>query len=233
MIFLAVPPSQMFQMSCSNFSTICYVLIIFCKTIFFQAEKDPQTDTELQINKTTKSDEKLNNHTVVSTDHGPGIRWDIILAAQEEEFNHIVNALYVKFAALAVALTPENGNHDANPMWHFSMFIKRILTGYERHIKSRHSSSTEQDPGLSHLNMSNKGDFTRNVPSISMAPNSLQDTITSNMNSGMVQFNSNLIGTDSTPIPFGMDTNILPGWDEDIAWEAMLNEIMFMPFQSK
>ncbi|RFU27367.1 hypothetical protein B7463_g8968, partial [Scytalidium lignicola] len=216
--FLDMPRAQMFQMPCITFSNVCYIVIIFCKTVLFHLDKDSQLQEGV---------EDCAPFAFSGNRPYPEIQWDTALAARESEFYRISSELHDKFAVLATTTDIGNGNVEVNAMWHFAVFVKRMLTGYERYIRK---SGVEKEPELSDPPSSgDNGSSAQDVPSITA-----QQNISSNMNAdsyttGKGQVNNSIVDPVSVPMPVHMDPNMPADWTQDVTWETILEDIMMMP----
>ncbi|KAH8806171.1 hypothetical protein F5884DRAFT_470427 [Xylogone sp. PMI_703] len=221
--FLDIPRLQMFHKPCITFSNICYAVIIFCKAVLFHSDKDMQHQ---------EGDENCIGFPFQENKARPEIIWDSAIAAQEGEFYRVSSALHDKFAALVTTTDTGNGNVEVNAMWHFSIFVRRILTGYERHMVQ---SGAEKEPQQSDLSGSDNNNE-NSVQSTSSIPT--QHHILSNMNTDIGntvkgQFSNGMLDTDNVSIPFNAEQNIPADWSQDIAWETILEDIMMMPVPSR
>jgi hypothetical protein len=227
--FLDIPRVQMFQLPFPAFSKICYVLIIFCKMVFFHAEKDfPMGETE----------ENRNSFILPPSKVHPEAAWDAVLAACEGEFYRMGSALQEKFAALVTSTGSKNGECDA--MWSFAFFMKRIMTGYERRMKKRDNSQVVsgcQQPdasnSISNSNSNTNSGPIQHPPSMSTYSYIPHDRTTNGAGISKERSDANMMDMGAIAPPFDMSgVNIPPDWVQDMAWDTIMDDIMMMPVTS-
>jgi hypothetical protein len=227
--FLDIPRVQMFQLPFPAFSKICYVLIIFCKTVFFHAEKD------FLVNET---DESCDSFILPPSKIRSEAPWDSVLAACENEFYRIGSALQEKFTALVTNTDSKNGECDA--MWSFAFFMKRIMTCYERRMRKRDNWHVES--GCQQLYASNSRNYgNSNTDSDpiqdpqSMATYSYIPYDKTSNSTSISKERSDANMTDISAITVPSDAsgvNIPLEWVQDMAWETIMDDIMMIPVTS-
>jgi hypothetical protein len=227
--FLDIPRVQMFHLPFPALSKICYVLIIFCKTVFFYAEKD------FLINETYEGrDSFIPPPSKICSEAS----WGSVLAACESEFYRIGRALQEKFAALVINTGCKNGECDA--MWSFAFFMNRIMVGYERRMRKRDNWHVEVGRRQSDVsNRANYGNSNTNSgpihdpPSMATYSHILYDRTSNRTGISKERSDANMTDIGAITLPFDASGgNIPPEWVQDMAWENIMDDIMMIPVTS-
>ncbi|RFU35506.1 hypothetical protein B7463_g797, partial [Scytalidium lignicola] len=226
--FLDIPRVQIFQLPFHALSKICYVVIIFCKIVFFHVEKDfTINETDVNSNPSILSPSKIRSDA----------SWDAVLATSEGEIYHIGSALQEKFAALVPNTGSNNGERDA--MWHFAFFMKRIMAGYERRMKKSNNSpaqSERQQLGTGDSGHNNNRNTSKSSiqepPSITAYTHTPEDKTIDYTN--RAPFDPHMMDMGASTLPFDIiGSNVpLPEWVQNMAWEPLIDDIMTMPVSS-
>lgn len=213
--FLDLPWAKTFELSFVTLHRICYILIVFCRTVFFYAE-----NRSLFYENEQRGEAQQGKTILESTRNAA-------LVERMDELRRIGNALQEKFATLVTEQV--NANGDCEAMSHFAFFIKGVLNGHERRMRRCNHLAAEMTQGSILENSRNQRSPVQQ-PSLVAAcnPKMPNDLMTSGTYT-TTQSAEGMMAPQGVTMPLESDASIGLDLGEYMRWQTVLEGFVPWP----
>ena len=202
--FISVETGKLFHLSFVSWVRLCYMVAVYCKAVFFEAESQPSLARDSNCDFLNEFNRPYQQSS-----------WDSESAAKEANFQQIGGTIEQKIRIVAADTVQEDETQDA--MTQFASCMKGIIASYERQLQKANRRDKEDSTATSNRT---GGSIESGMAASDMG--SWDSPATGGSSTQPVDDASVNLGSEF-PANFHADAF------ENIVWESLMNDFTILP----